>query len=316
MAELPFNTDILIQIAELRADGDLEWLTTFFSIMTFLGDSEGYILIVCLLFWTINKRKAFKISLVTILGLYLNAGLKEIIRNPRPFVSSNTQADYWVLDPEEVYGYSTPSGHAQSGSTFWIYLANKFRDLKVTILAITLTFFIGISRPYLGVHYVEDILLGWTIGLIVANSMLKYEFRLYDYFRPKSVPFVIVFGFVGTLLIMIFVGTLLDFSASAQDFSTAGGMLNGIVAGYQLEKRHLKFQSKATSLLNGILRFIVGIILVFSVLLSLDYLFSLLAEDATLTGYLLRYIRYTTVGLTAILAAPFVFLKIGLAEKE
>jgi hypothetical protein len=45
-------------------------------------------------------------------------------------------------------------------------------------------------------------------------------------------------------------------------------------------------------------------------------LFTLLAPDASLVGYVLRYIRYTSVAFWAMFGAPWVFLKLKLAENQ
>jgi hypothetical protein len=50
--------------------------------------------------------------------------------------------------------------------------------------------------------------------------------------------------------------------------------------------------------------------------LGLDALFGLIAPDETTIGYALRYIRYASVTFWMTFGAPYVFLKIKLAEAE
>jgi membrane-associated phospholipid phosphatase len=64
-----------------------------------------------------------------------------------------------------------------------IWTMDKIRGLKfvVLLMSISLIFFIGISRIYLNVHYLTDILGGYAAGLawlvfciIMANTIKEY----------------------------------------------------------------------------------------------------------------------------------------------
>lgn len=78
------------------------------------------------------------------------------------------------LVPHEVkvYTASFPSGHALLSATVYLTLAallasalaNQNARILVIVLALTLTFMIGVSRVYLGVHWPMDVLAGWLLG--------------------------------------------------------------------------------------------------------------------------------------------------------
>jgi membrane-associated phospholipid phosphatase len=61
--------------------------------------------------------------------------------------------------------FSTPSGHATAAAAFYTYLYGKVCSRAVRIVAVAAILIIGISRPYLGVHYFEDVFLGWALGV-------------------------------------------------------------------------------------------------------------------------------------------------------
>jgi undecaprenyl-diphosphatase len=71
---------------------------------------------------------------------------------------------------------SFPSGHAMLSAVIYLSLGVLLaqtafkRRIKAYFLtvALVLTFVVGISRIYLGVHYPTDVLAGWTVGLVWA----------------------------------------------------------------------------------------------------------------------------------------------------
>lgn len=96
-------------------------------------------------------------------------GLKLIFLRPRPDVSLHliTQG-----------GYSFPSGHSLNGIVCYgilIYLIRtNCRSRKtaniLTVLLTALIILIGWSRIFCGVHYVTDVLGGWSMGLAILMA--------------------------------------------------------------------------------------------------------------------------------------------------
>lgn len=91
----------------------------------------------------------------------LDLASKVFFARPRPTV-------YTHLVHET--NFSFPSGHAMGGMAFflalhlllWRTLPRRWRWLGVVGLALAVL--IGVSRPYLQVHYPSDIVAGWAFG--------------------------------------------------------------------------------------------------------------------------------------------------------
>jgi len=96
-------------------------------------------------------------------------------------------------------------------------------------------------------------------------------------------------------------------------FFTLSGALFGSIAGYAMMRQYAQFQTSGTFGIR-VLRYVVGIIGVFLIYFGLDVVFGLLAADETTLGYILRYIRYGATTFWMTVGAPFVFLKVRLAE--
>ncbi|RPJ62184.1 MAG: phosphatase PAP2 family protein [Acidobacteria bacterium] len=165
----------------LREPGNLkdpigpDWLEQAAEDITSLGGIAPlslFTLAVAGFLWLNRKRGMLVLVLVSIVGgVLLSFGLKGLIARPRPSAVPHLAV---------VSTASFPSGHAFMSAVVYLTLGSLLtavlprRRLKLYILfvSLVLTFLIGLSRVYLGVHYPTDVLAGWTGGLVWALSCL------------------------------------------------------------------------------------------------------------------------------------------------
>ena len=150
-------------------------LTSFFKVITSLA-SIPVVLVVFILFLLVcfvNKNYKycpFVIANLTII-LALNLILKQIFMRPRP-----------ELMLVQEFGYSFPSGHAMFSMAFYglfVYIIfhsniNKVIKYLSTFLTLLIIFMIGLSRIYLHVHYLSDIIAGFAVSVIYLILFTKF----------------------------------------------------------------------------------------------------------------------------------------------
>lgn len=123
--------------------------------------ATGYLLM-------LKKYHALLFMLAAVLGgLLLSTLLKGLFSRPRPEL---------VPHLSHVSTSSFPSGHSMLSAVVYLTLGavvGQFveqRSLRIyfLVVALLLSFLVGLSRVYLGVHYPTDVLAGWTAGLVWA----------------------------------------------------------------------------------------------------------------------------------------------------
>ena len=79
-----------------------------------------------------------------------------------------------------------PSGHAQGAVVFWGYLATQLKRPFWWALAIFMPLIVGIGRVYVGDHFPQDVLVGWTLGIVIVAAMALLQKPVTAWLGKKS----------------------------------------------------------------------------------------------------------------------------------
>ena len=146
-------------------------VTEVIKVLTSFGDTNVIIMLNALLIIFIFFKKKYKLLVIPIastLSGIINTGLKHLFSRPRPEgIALIAQG-----------GFSYPSGHSAISVLFYgtiIYLLMKsdikYKKVYITLLTI-MAVIIPLTRIYLGVHYLSDVIGGVSLGFSILSIIL------------------------------------------------------------------------------------------------------------------------------------------------
>ena len=144
-------------------------LNAFFLILTISTEVPVVVLLTAIIYWCINKKYGQKLLFTLIPNIVINTGIKELVKEPRPIGAKGLKS----LRTETATGYSFPSGHTQTATTFWTSLILIFKQKWIYILGSIMILGVGLSRLYLGVHWPVDVVGGWIFGIVFTVIFAK-----------------------------------------------------------------------------------------------------------------------------------------------
>jgi membrane-associated phospholipid phosphatase len=175
-------TEEVMEQATMQLDlAVLAWLRGFSSpaldaaaeVCSAMGSEGLAVLVVVLVIWWVFRGRWGIVAglIITTLGAQLlNDVLKELFHRTRP-------APVALVIPAQAFSF--PSGHAMVSAAFYFYLAylgwrvlEGWRRWVWAGSLLLLVLLIGLSRMYLGVHYLTDVIAGYLAGLLWADTVI------------------------------------------------------------------------------------------------------------------------------------------------
>lgn len=304
------------------------WLELPMIFFTALGNENFFFLVLPLLYWSVDTGLGLRIAFILAASNYLNSIIKLLFAAPRP---------YWVsaqVTPSfHENSFGIPSGHAQNAAAFSGIAAGWVNKRWAWGVALLLTFFIGFSRLYLGLHFVHDVIAGWLIGYVLLFLFMRFWDPVVAWLRTKTLTKQIVLAFLISLL-MITIGILttarlegyvfpaewadnarrvgpLPDPVSIEGTFTSAGSFFGLAAGVAWLAARGGYQASGP-LEKRALRYVIGLAGIIILWFGLGQVFP---DGETVVPLLLRYLRYSLVGFWVTAGAPWLFFRFKLADE-
>ena len=273
-------------------------LNALFLMLTISTEVPVIIIFSAIMYWCINKKYGQKLLFSLVGNITVNTGIKEFVKAPRPIGTEGLES----LRVSTATGYSFPSGHTQTATTFWMSLILIFRKKWIYILGTVMILGVGISRLYLGVHWPIDVIFGWIFGILFTLIFTKI-FDIVDKNKNYKLLLLTLIPFI----IFIFI-------VKSESYIKMLGLLVGFILGYIIEDKYVKFNTideykkednsdlkieKKDYIIKSVYRFLLGIFTLLGLFLVLQYI---------LPEYVLfKFIKYLVLVLYAVAGVPTLF---------
>lgn len=165
------------------------WLNIFFINYTNVGDGIFALCIISILFFYKRKNQALALLLSFLISGLLVQIIKNLVTSPRPkLFFTNGEYTQFIDGVSLSNNSSFPSGHTATAfavaTVLVLTMQNKTWQLPILIAA-TL---VGYSRMYLAQHFLTDVMVGGTFGVIsgIYSVYLVYHSKIAKRSKQKN----------------------------------------------------------------------------------------------------------------------------------
>lgn len=236
-------------IAALQGTGAFKWVMLKFS---YLG-SEAIPFVLPFIYFVVSRAAGQRLYLFYSAGRCVLQMLKLTFHLPRPF-----WMDARIRALGGSGGYGMPSGHVFSATIVWPFVAGLLGKSWGWFAALAFVLLVSVSRVYLGVHFISDVVAAWAVGAAMHWLYGRVETRFAKWLEALgfSGQFLVTLGFSGALLAVFFgIKSVLtgvtdppgwaSFSVTARNWSGSVRLVGeffGAAAGILLAERWARFE--------------------------------------------------------------------------
>lgn len=312
---LGWQIDYLLYLQNFR-DVSHHIFDNFFIYITLFGELTIPIILICIIYWCINKRTGQFILSSWLAGFTINILAKVTACIYRP----------WILDcrvhplPQSIpaaTGYSFPSGHTSGVVSVWGATALSYWNKKwLRYLCFAIIVCVMVSRNYLGVHTPQDVIVSFILTALIILVMHKIMSWV-EAGESKENRDLIFAGGLTTLVILtmcymwfksypihyLFGKILYDPEGMKLLELSRSGFFFGAIIGWLVERRFVGYDPNKGSLLSKIIKTVLGL----SVIVGLCSAMPAISETFGTFG---KFIQMGIIGLFITGIYPFLLKKL------
>lgn len=280
------------------------FLTDLNMVFTVMGEDLLILAIFCLIFWCIDKKLSYRICFISILsGLFIHF-LNITVRMQFPY-QKNSSLTPINQATKITSGYAFPCKNIPFVSSVLIALVTNVKKIYLKLIFILPLLMLIFSYLYLGIYSPYDILSALAITLIFS-ALLYHLFKNYSLDRTHLKWIILFFITAITLLVSYsyyIYATNNDVSVSAfSDLFKFAGFAIAFIPCWYIENNSIRFCETAATIPVQIIKYVLGIDIVFAIKFGVSYLFELL----NVTIWLNNFITYFLVTIFIINIYPYI----------
>ncbi|MDO8538527.1 MAG: phosphatase PAP2 family protein [archaeon] len=198
MLEFLFNSDAINFLQTFSSP----LMDLFFKNITHFGNPIFWLIISAMFYWVGKEKASMYLTNLMLFSAMTVEVLKIYFASPRPEIVFGSKIR--VLSVEEFSTYSFPSGHATLASSVFSFYANN-KNIVLTLALLLLVFLVALSRMYLGMHFLGDVIAGIILGIILGQFNKHVSSRLdkakLQLSRFKE-EFLILIAFIASIAVL------------------------------------------------------------------------------------------------------------------
>lgn len=268
------SADIILHnmdwVLPLRSEGATYAANAF----TWLGYTTFFLIALPIAYWLWDRDRSTRLTTLIFITALVNGWLKDYWLDPRPDLK-------YALDPRVGDSFGRPSGHAQVAAVMWLWLAHELRRGWAWMAALIIVAGVCMSRLYLGVHDMDDVLTGLALGLASLSLFAWFLSPRFEFFR--RLPAVAHLALIAAFLPLVFL-----IWPNGRDPSETAGVIFlffGWMAGAALDRQLAPEAAPRPVWWKQAIMAAGGIIVLFALRAALGEAGKALALDAAVSAY-------------------------------
>jgi len=282
------------------------WLDRASLLLSALGYEEAYLVLLPLVYWCIDKGIGISLGCISMFSAWASYALKHSFAIPRP---ADPRIRVARLEPDPAF----PSGHAQNAVANWGYLALRCPLWVFRVVAVMIIAGVGASRVVLGVHYPQDVVAGWLVGVLLLAGYAGIAPAAVRWMRRQSMVRQLSVTLVVPLVLIFLHPASAEGCYPALDAIAPAGALIGLGVGAVMESAWVQFRVDGP-LWRRPIRFLLGLTLVLIFYVGPKLLLPAGLPHTAQSA--LRLSRYALIGWVVFFLCPWVFVRVGLAQRR
>jgi membrane-associated phospholipid phosphatase len=233
-----------------------------FEALTNLGNDIIYLVVLCLIFISYDKRFGRRFFIVFFLAVAATDFLKELFHDPRP--SNN------LLRDNPSSGYGLPSGHTTTSISFYGYpILSHLDEVRMRRILVPLggsiLVIVPLSRMIIGAHDLQDVIGGTVVSMSLLVAYMMLIPRLSSTIATWSVERKVGTGIVGAIIIWA-TGVLIlsirrpdEVALAFEEMGRGGGLLLGCAIAFPLEESYFDWRPELMDRRTRALAAVIGL---------------------------------------------------------